>query len=351
MAMRKAFRVSFKNSTSGPYSVLLEHRSREETLLFESGAVAVLSSQETECIKKPYTLMLDAYGCLGILQVCTADGIIYFLAMITGCSSVGKIKEAEILRITDGIIYFLAMITGCSSVGKIKEAEILRITGVQLVSLRGQPGDEEKLMDVKKILSLGTFYYSSKPEAFDLSLCSQRATKTSETDNRFFWNRILHTHLMRFGVDTTCWLVKMICGAVEIRTLYVGHQQAKACLISRLSCERAGTRFNVRGANDDGQVANFVETEQVIFADEDVASFVQTRGSVPLFWEQPGVQVGSHKVRFARGTEASAPAFDKHMRQMKRNYGQFAIVNLLGSSMLGSKQGEATLSEMFKSHH
>ncbi|CAG0924108.1 unnamed protein product, partial [Notodromas monacha] len=61
--------------------------------------------------------------------------------------------------------------------------------------------------------------------------------------------------------------------------------------------------------------------------------------------------VGSHKVRFARGTEASAPAFDKHMRQMKRNYGQFAIVNLLGSSMLGSKQGEATLSEMFKSHH
>lgn len=31
----------------------------------------------------------------------------------------------------------------------------------------------------------------------------------------------------------------------------------------RLSCERAGTRFNVRGVNDDGAVANFVETEQV----------------------------------------------------------------------------------------
>jgi phosphatidylinositol-bisphosphatase len=98
-------------------------------------------------------------------------------------------------------------------------------------------------------------------------------------------------------------------------------------------------------------VANFVETEQVIFTDDETTSFVQIRGSVPLFWEQPGVQVGSHKVRFARGTEASAPAFDKHMRQMKRNYGSFVIVNLLGSSMLGSKQGEATLSEMFKSHH
>jgi len=31
----------------------------------------------------------------------------------------------------------------------------------------------------------------------------------------------------------------------------------------RLSCERAGTRFNVRGVNDDGAAANFVETEQV----------------------------------------------------------------------------------------
>jgi hypothetical protein len=38
-------------------------------------------------------------------------------------------------------------------------------------------------------------------------------------------------------------------------------------------------------------VANFVETEQVIFLDKEVTSYVQTRGSVPLFWEQPGVQV------------------------------------------------------------
>lgn len=49
----------------------------------------------------------------------------------------------------------------------------------------------------------------------------------------------------------------------QIKTVYVGAAQAKACLISRLSCERMGTRFNVRGVNDDGNVANFVETEQV----------------------------------------------------------------------------------------
>lgn len=47
----------------------------------------------------------------------------------------------------------------------------------------------------------------------------------------------------------------------------------------------------MRGCNDEGHVANFVETEQVIFLDNEVTSYVQTRGSVPLFWEQPGVQV------------------------------------------------------------
>lgn len=76
-------------------------------------------------------------------------------------------------------------------------------------------------------------------------------------------NRMLHVHFQRFGIDCDRWLFKMICGGVEIRTIYASHRQAKACLISRLSCERAGTRFNVRGTNDDGHVANFVETEQV----------------------------------------------------------------------------------------
>ena len=70
-------------------------------------------------------------------------------------------------------------------------------------------------------------------------------------------------HFERYGVQCDDWLVKCICGGMEIRTIYSGNKQAKACLISRLSCERAGTRFNTRGTNDEGHVANFVETEQV----------------------------------------------------------------------------------------
>jgi len=55
-------------------------------------------------------------------------------------------------------------------------------------------------------------------------------------------NRMLHIHLVRYGVDTSQWLLKAMCGSVEIRTVYVGHRQARAVLTSRLSCERAGTR-------------------------------------------------------------------------------------------------------------
>jgi synaptojanin len=53
---------------------------------------------------------------------------------------------------------------------------------------------------------------------------------------------MLHIHMMRFGVKCSQWLLKAMCGSVEIRTVYVGHRKAFVAIISRLSCERAGTR-------------------------------------------------------------------------------------------------------------
>lgn len=50
----------------------------------------------------------------------------------------------------------------------------------------------------------------------------------------------------------------------------------------------------MRGVDDAGNVANFVETEQFIHVetlDNLVLSYIQTRGTVPLFWEQPGLNV------------------------------------------------------------
>ena len=69
-------------------------------------------------------------------------------------------------------------------------------------------------------------------------------------------------------------------------------------------------RFNVRGLNDEGNVANFVETEQVLSIDGGaIASFVQVRGLVPVFWDQPGIQTGTNRIRLSRGFHCSHAAF------------------------------------------
>uniref|UniRef100_A0A8C2JZM4 phosphoinositide 5-phosphatase n=1 Tax=Cyprinus carpio TaxID=7962 RepID=A0A8C2JZM4_CYPCA len=291
MAFSKGYRIYHKLDPP-PYSVIVETRNREECLMFESGAVAVLSLAEKETIKTAYTKMLDAYGILGVL------------------------------RLNLGTVSHLVVVTGCSSVGKVQDSEVFRVTGTDFVSLKNDPSDEDRIADVRKVLNSGNFYFawSSTGGSLDLSLNAHRRIREDTSDNRFFWNQSLHLHLKHYGVNCDDWLLRLMCGGVEIRTIYAGHKQAKACVISRLSSERAGTRFNVRGTNDDGQVANFVETEQVIFLDDKVSSFIQIRGSIPLFWEQ-------------------------HFSALRRLYGKQVIINLLGM-----KEGEHMLSKAFQSH-
>uniref|UniRef100_A0A8C3TY27 Synaptojanin-1 n=1 Tax=Catharus ustulatus TaxID=91951 RepID=A0A8C3TY27_CATUS len=318
MAFSKGYRVYHKLEPL-PFSVMVETRNREECLMFESGAVAVLSSAEKDTIKNTYSKVMDAYGLLGVLR----------------------------LNLGDTLLHYLVLVTGCMSVGKIQDSEVFRVTSTELLSLRADPTDEDRVSEVRKVLNSGNFYFawSATGASLDLSLSAHRSMQEHSTDNRFFWNQSLHLHLKHYGVNCDDWLLRLMCGGVEIRTIYAAHKQAKACLISRLSCERAGTRFNVRGTNDDGHVANFVETEQVIYLDDSVSSFIQIRGSVPLFWEQPGLQVGSHRVRMSRGFEANAPAFDRHFQTLKNLYGKQIIVNLLGA-----KEGEHMLSKAFQSH-
>ncbi|XP_073440635.1 synaptojanin-1-like isoform X3 [Dendrobates tinctorius] len=318
MAFSKGYRI-FHKLDPPPYSVMVEARNKEECLMFESGAVAVLSSAEKEAIKSTYSKVMDAYGLLGVLR----------------------------LNLGETMSHYVVVVTGCMSVGKIQDSEVFRVTSTEFITLRMDPTDEDRISEVRKVLNSGSFYFawSSSGVSMDLSLNAHRSTQEQRTDNRFFWNQSLHLHLKHYGVNCDDWLLRLMCGGVEIRTIYAAHKQAKACIVSRLSCERAGTRFNVRGTNDNGQVANFVETEQVIYLDDCVSSFIQIRGSVPLFWEQPGLQVGSHRVRMSRGFEANAPAFDRHFQTLKRLYGRQVVVNLLGS-----KEGEAMLSKAFQSH-
>lgn len=119
-------------------------------------------------------------------------------------------------------------------------------------------------------------------------------------------------------------------------------------LISRLSCRRAGTRFNSRGIDDDGNVANFVETETIFYHPSSLCfSYAQIRGSIPIFWEQAtGLLPGQQKIQITRSPEATQPAFDKHFESLEADYGTIHILNLLSES----KPGEAELTARYNYH-
>lgn len=86
-------------------------------------------------------------------------------------------------------VFFLVLVTGCLSVGKICDSEIFRITSTHFLSLRNGQGDEERISEVKKLLNSGTFYFawSAAGTTWDLTLCAQRKIQEHDTDNRFFW--------------------------------------------------------------------------------------------------------------------------------------------------------------------
>ena len=75
----------------------------------------------------------------------------------------------------------------------------------------------------------------------------------------------------------------LIHADMEISTLEIGGKQFTYALLSRRCRHRAGTRYNMRGVDAAGMVANFVETEQIVEYKSEVVSFVQTRYS----WRYP----------------------------------------------------------------
>ncbi|KAI5477835.1 protein of inositol phosphatase family [Pseudohyphozyma bogoriensis] len=106
-------------------------------------------------------------------------------------------------------------------------------------------------------------------------------------------------------------------------------------IMSRRSIERAGLRYQRRGINVQGGVANFVETEFLVGAERDgklhVSSFVQTRGSIPVFWSQSPWALKPPPV-LERTPAESLAAMTKHFEKQTKLYGRQVIVNLAETS-------------------
>lgn len=74
-------------------------------------------------------------------------------------------------------------------------------------------------------------------------------------------------------------------------------------------------------------MANFVETEQIVERGGEKSSFVQTRGSIPLFWSQyPNLK---YKPSMALAGEDHVAAYTRHLRDQLQRYGNQVLLNLV----------------------
>eukprot|EP01117_Protostelium_nocturnum_P016749 TRINITY_DN6701_c0_g1_i1.p1 TRINITY_DN6701_c0_g1~~TRINITY_DN6701_c0_g1_i1.p1 ORF type:complete len:1212 (-),score=389.34 TRINITY_DN6701_c0_g1_i1:62-3697(-) len=282
------------------------------------GKLTTKSLEEMKPMLKSVIDTTDAYGIIGIIRIPAGT----FLVVITECKCVGRVNNSDVYTITDTAFLPLA------------NHQVVIQDPIEKQNL------EKGYSDIRKWLNGNSFYFS-----FDSDITSRlqsispithqqqhegdstrRQNFWSSADVRFFWNR----HLLHYFIKQKLndWILPIMKGYVEVNRTSVDGKTVDIAIVSRLSCLRAGTRFNARGVNDDGNVANFVESEQIVSCNGITTSFVILRGSVPIFWEQKMVR-GKFRSALSRGKEATTPAFKAHFEDSMRFYGSQYIVNLL----------------------
>jgi hypothetical protein len=166
-------------------------------------------------------------------------------------------------------------------------------------------------------------------------------------DLRFFWNYHISLKLMQqtgHDVGPFCltiiiltslqfgrFIMPVVYGTADMRYTQVNGQRFQFCLFSRRSRFRAGTRYFTRGIDAEGHVGNYNETEQIVITENgSKTAFVQTRGSIPLFWAevnnlryQPDMQVMDRP--------DTLKAFSTHFEEQVSLYGPQSVVNLVNT--------------------
>jgi hypothetical protein len=202
---------------------------------------------------------------------------------------------------------------------------------------------------VQHVLSKPGFYFSYN---YDLTHSLQRRHHLSQmkpnfsfmalherADERFMWN----AHLLRDLVvlpELRHFIVPILHGFVFIKECTINEKCFVFSLISRRSTLRAGVRYYMRGVDNAGSAANYIETEQILFYSGYNASFVQTRGSIPLQWSQrPTLRYKPAPVILDGVNQRTS--LQKHFDEQITHYGQQVIINLIDQKGSEWKLGEA----------
>ncbi|CAL1282798.1 unnamed protein product [Larinioides sclopetarius] len=166
---------------------------------------------------------------------------------------------------------------------------------------------------------------------------------------RFVWN----SHLLDMVDLHPDWLLYITHGFVGQSNLSIYGHSIYLTLIARRSQLFAGTRFLKRGTNDKGDVANEVETEQIVF-DSSVSllnagnftSFVQMRGSIPSQWSQDISKMVPKPPIALDIADPFCYVAGQHFNGLLRRYGSpIVVLNLVKKRE--QKRHESILSEEF----
>ncbi|KAJ3043751.1 Phosphatidylinositide phosphatase SAC1 [Rhizophlyctis rosea] len=245
----------------------------------------------------------------------------------------------------------LVAVTHRYKIGKLCGKDVFKMVGHRIVPMRRKAlrltdrqmmDDDAYLAMLNTLLASGAFYFSYD---YDLTNSLQRQSEVGEVnskplwqraDERFFWNkhmqRRLIEHTTQRNVDLSNFILPIICGFVEVKYDILNDKSISYAIVSRRSQYRAGTRYHSRGIDDQGNVSNFVETEQIVYVEEtgQKAAYVQTRGSIPLYWKQvvnakyqPKLVVEPH--------EKTSESFKKHFDEQIGRYGNQVVVNLINT--------------------
>uniref|UniRef100_A0A1A7XVF1 Inositol polyphosphate-5-phosphatase F n=1 Tax=Iconisemion striatum TaxID=60296 RepID=A0A1A7XVF1_9TELE len=237
---------------------------------------------------------------------------------------------------------------------------------------------ERRLLEelYKVFMDSDSFYYSM---TYDLTNSVQRQGDSDKSglplwkqvDDRFFWNKHMIQDIINLQVpEADFWVTPIIQGFVQVEELVVNynemsdedrsspdtppkeitcvddiHPRFTVALISRRSRHRAGMRYKRRGVDADGHVANYVETEQLIHVHSHTLSFVQTRGSVPVFWSQAGYRYNP-RPRLEKGEKETKSYFAAHFEKQLKLYKKQVIINLVDQSGREKIIGDAFLKQV-----
>uniref|UniRef100_A0A287A982 FIG4 phosphoinositide 5-phosphatase n=1 Tax=Sus scrofa TaxID=9823 RepID=A0A287A982_PIG len=210
-------------------------------------------------------------GSSGLFRAVSAFGVVGFVRFLEGYYIVLITKRRKMADIGGHAIY------------KIEDTNMIYIPND---SVRITHPDEARYLRIFQNVDLSSNFYFSY--SYDLSHSLQYNLTVLRMPLEMLKSETTQTRQESFDIFEDEGLITQ--GRSELliygRPVYV-------TLIARRSSKFAGTRFLKRGANCEGDVANEVETEQILcdasvmsFTAGSYSSYVQVRGSVPLYWSQ-----------------------------------------------------------------